>query len=159
MRPHVSKVIVCNPNENRLISRHHHKCDKEDAFNLALSTRLRHVAAGKPVYRPTDSSATSIFAVVEGGVVLEEVGRAGLRHRLGTAKPGDAFGGMAVLAGCPAFESAIATQETKLLEFPSYTVEHLVASKPHLGIVLMRATSYQWVVRLRESYRAASPRG
>jgi hypothetical protein len=123
----------------------------EDRFNLSMATRLRQVAAGKPVYGPEDPSATSIYALVQGSVILEELEQGGIRERLGVVKPGEPFGGLAVVAGCSAFEYAFATEESVILEFPSYTVEHLISTKPMLGIVLLRAASYQWLVRLRES--------
>lgn len=127
----------------------------EDGFNLAMATRLRQVGAGKTVYGPEDPSATSIYALVRGGVVLEELASGGTRSRFALVKPGEPFGGLAVVAGCTAFEHAFATEESMILEFPSYTVEHLISTKPFLGIVLLRATSYQWIARLREASQAA----
>lgn len=50
-RPHVTDVIVCDPRENYRISRHHHKCDEEDAYSLAHLLRL---GALKEVWQPTD---------------------------------------------------------------------------------------------------------
>jgi transposase len=57
VRPHVSEVVVCDPGENHLISRHHHKCDEEDAYSLAHLYRL---GALKPVWQPT-SDGRAVF--------------------------------------------------------------------------------------------------
>jgi len=126
----------------------------EDGFNLAMATRLRQVSAGKTLYTPEDPSSSSIYLLVRGGVVLEEFPEAGSQRRFALVKSGEPFGGLAVAAGCSAFEYAFATEESTILEFPSYTVDHLISTNPLLGIALLRATSYQWVVRLREASQA-----
>jgi transposase len=51
LRPHVTQVVVCDPHHNRLISRHPHKCDVEDAYQLAALYRL---GALKAVWQPTE---------------------------------------------------------------------------------------------------------
>lgn len=56
-RPHVTEVIVCDPGHNHLISRHHHKCDAEDAYSLA---HLHRLGSLKKVWQPT-SDARAIF--------------------------------------------------------------------------------------------------
>lgn len=55
--PHVSDVIVCDPRENRSISRHHHKCDEEDGYSLA---HLHRLGALKKVWQPT-SDERAVF--------------------------------------------------------------------------------------------------
>jgi transposase len=52
-QPHVNEVIVSDPRENHYISRHHHKCDEEDAYSLAHLLRLGGL---KKVWQPKDSS-------------------------------------------------------------------------------------------------------
>jgi len=128
----------------------------EDAFQLAVSTRLRHATAGQAVYRPQDACSSSIFALMRGGVVIEEAGALGPRRHLGNVRQGEVFGAMALMAGCEAFDNAFATEETLIVEFPSYTVEHLVATRPDLGIMLLRSISSEWVGRLRASARRAA---
>lgn len=123
----------------------------EDAFNLAMATRLRQVSGGRTVYGPDDASSSSIYTLVRGSVVIDELEAGGVRERIAVVKPGEPFGGLAVVAGCMAFEYAFAAEESIILEFPSYTVEHLIATKPLLSIVLLRAAAYQWIVRLREA--------
>lgn len=131
----------------------------EDGFNLAMATRLRQLGAGKTIYGPEDPGSSSIYMLVRGGVVLEEFPESGSQRRFAVVKPGEPFGGLAVAAGCSAFEYAFATEESTILEFPSYTVDHLISTNPLLGIALLRATSYQWVVRLREaSLAGGAPR-
>jgi len=56
-KPHVTQVVVCDPRENHRISRHHHKCDEEDAYLLAHLNRL---SALKPVWQPT-SDQRAVF--------------------------------------------------------------------------------------------------
>jgi transposase len=48
-KPHVIEVVVCDPRENHRISRHHHKCDEEDAYGLA---HLHRLGALKEVWQP-----------------------------------------------------------------------------------------------------------
>jgi transposase len=55
--PHVHDVVVCDPRENRSISRHHHKCDEEDSYSLA---HLRRLGALKAVWQPT-SDERAVF--------------------------------------------------------------------------------------------------
>jgi transposase len=52
-QPQVPDVIVSDPRHNQHISRHHHKCDEEDAFRLA---QLHRLGALKKVWQPTDSN-------------------------------------------------------------------------------------------------------
>jgi|SRR5215471_4982869 len=56
-RPHVTEATVCDPRENRHISRHHHKCDEEDGYGLA---HLHRLGALKKVWQPT-SDARAVF--------------------------------------------------------------------------------------------------
>jgi transposase len=53
-RPHVKEAIVCDPRENHHISRHHHKCDEEDAYRLA---HLHRLGSLKAVWQPDDERA------------------------------------------------------------------------------------------------------
>ena len=55
--PHVQEAIVCDPRENYQISRHHHKCDEQDAYGLAHLYRL---GALKKVWQPT-SDERAVF--------------------------------------------------------------------------------------------------
>jgi transposase len=50
-KPHVQEVLVCDPKENHHISRHHHKCDEEDAYRLAHLYRL---GALKKIWQPAN---------------------------------------------------------------------------------------------------------
>lgn len=56
-KPHVTEVVVCDPGENFRISRHHHKCDYEDAYSLA---HLHRLGALKEVWQP-QSEERAIF--------------------------------------------------------------------------------------------------
>lgn len=56
-RRHVSEVMVCDPKENKRISRHHHKCDEEDAYTLA---RLYRSGDLKKVWHSPDD-ARAVF--------------------------------------------------------------------------------------------------
>lgn len=56
-KPHVTEVVVCDPGENFRISRHHHKCDYEDAYTLA---HLHRLGALKQVWQP-QSEERAIF--------------------------------------------------------------------------------------------------
>lgn len=56
-RPHVTDATVCDPRENHRISRHHHKCDEQDAYTLA---HLHRLGALKKVWQPT-SDARAVF--------------------------------------------------------------------------------------------------
>jgi transposase len=56
-KPHVQEVIVCDPRENRSISRHHHKCDEEDGYKLA---HLHRLGALKKVWQPV-SDERAVF--------------------------------------------------------------------------------------------------
>jgi transposase len=56
-KPHVTRVVVCDPRENHHISRHHHKCDEEDGYGLAHLNRL---GALKEVWQPS-SDARAVF--------------------------------------------------------------------------------------------------
>ena len=53
--PQVKEVTVCDPRENHHISRHHHKCDTEDAYGLAHLDRLG--ALKKVWHSPSDERA------------------------------------------------------------------------------------------------------
>lgn len=55
--PHVTELIVCDPKENKRISRHHHKCDEEDAYTLA---RLYRSGDLKKVWHSPDD-ARAVF--------------------------------------------------------------------------------------------------
>lgn len=54
---HVTEATVCDPRENHRISRHHHKCDEEDAYTLA---HLHRLGALKAVWQPT-SDERAVF--------------------------------------------------------------------------------------------------
>lgn len=69
-QPHVSEVIVSDPRENQHISRHHHKCDEEDAYGLAHLLRL---GALKRVWQPKDSSRAVFKCAAQS--YLDAVGR------------------------------------------------------------------------------------
>jgi transposase len=56
-RPHVTEVVVCDPRQNHLISRHHHKCDEEDSYTLA---RLHRSGDIKVIWQPTND-ARAVF--------------------------------------------------------------------------------------------------
>ena len=51
LRPWVERLIVCDPRENHLLSRHHNKRDERDAFTLA---RLLRLGEYKGVWQPED---------------------------------------------------------------------------------------------------------
>lgn len=51
LRPVVEKLVVCDPRENHLLSRHHDKRDERDAYTLARLLRLQEY---KEVWQPTD---------------------------------------------------------------------------------------------------------
>ena len=55
--PHVTDATVCDPRENHRISRHHHKCDEEDAYGLA---HLHRLGALKKVWQPA-SDERAVF--------------------------------------------------------------------------------------------------
>ncbi|EEF62113.1 hypothetical protein [Pedosphaera parvula] len=56
-RPHVAEVLVCDPRQNHLISRHHHKCDEEDSYTLAREvTRLKFPSTIPPAYAVNDAN-------------------------------------------------------------------------------------------------------
>lgn len=55
--PHVTDATVCDPRENRRISRHHHKCDEEDGYGLA---HLHRLGSLKKVWQPT-SDVRAVF--------------------------------------------------------------------------------------------------
>jgi transposase len=61
-RPHVTDVIVCDPRENHRISRHHHKCDEEDAYGLA---HLHRLGALKKVWQPVDDERAVFKCAVQ----------------------------------------------------------------------------------------------
>lgn len=52
LRPFVQTLVVCDPRENHLLSRHHNKRDDRDAYTLA---RLLRLGEYKAVWQPVDS--------------------------------------------------------------------------------------------------------
>lgn len=56
-QPHVTEATVCDPRVNHHISRHHHKCDQEDAYGLA---HLHRLGALHRVWQP-ESDARAVF--------------------------------------------------------------------------------------------------
>jgi hypothetical protein len=62
LRKHVGKVIVCNPKENRLVSRNPNKNDYEDTKRLC---RLLRVGELKEVYHSPEKSRAVFKATVQ----------------------------------------------------------------------------------------------
>ena len=53
IRPHVQTLVVCDPRENHLLSRHHNKRDDRDALTLA---RLLRLGEYKAVWQPLEAN-------------------------------------------------------------------------------------------------------
>ncbi len=69
-KPHVEEALVCDPRENHHISRHHHKCDEQDAYGLAHLYRL---GALKAVWQPANDERAVFKCSVQ--AYLDAVGR------------------------------------------------------------------------------------
>ena len=76
--PHVTDVIVCDPRENHHISKHHHKCDEEDAYGLGHLNRLG--ALKKVWHSPSDERA--VFKAAAQAYVDAEQRQTGLKLQL-----------------------------------------------------------------------------
>ncbi len=122
----------------------------EEAFELALATRIRQIPAGDLVYRGGDEErSAAICALMEGSVLLEPAnGR--FNQQISTVGPRELFGGLSVVAGCVPFERAVAVEDSTVLEFSGYGVENLLNTKSYLGVALLRASSFHWMRRFAE---------
>jgi len=123
----------------------------EEALELALATRLREVRAGDLVYRGGDEEASSAISILMTGAVSLEPANGRFSQQIARVEPRELFGGLPVSAGCAAFERAVAIEPSRILEFSAYAVENLLNTKPHLGVCLLRASSFHWMRRFAET--------
>ena len=121
--------------------------DFQEAFELAITTRIHELERGQMIYGGAGTeTSTSIFALFRGSVALERA--SGRRNEnFALVKPGELFGGIPIIAGCTSFERAIANENSMVLEFLGYNVEYLISAKPRVGLALMRAATFHWMLR------------
>ncbi len=124
----------------------------DEAMGLAQLTRYREVPRGRLVYREDriEAGEDSFFVVARGAIVLEARVR-GARNvpfdRLGV---GALFGGLPLLADVPPSETAVADQDSRLLEIDRQAYEHLATVKPRVAQRLAYLASRAGARRARE---------
>lgn len=117
----------------------------DNAMSVAQISRTRIVGRRKLIYqRGLDADEDdSIFIVRTGQVHLHLPMRAGNEVPIADLGPGDLFGGLAMLASIPHFESARTNEETMLLEISRASFSYMRLAKPlvahWLGGLVMRS--------------------
>lgn len=107
--------------------------------DTSLSVRRaveRRVAAGEIIFEVGEPGDT-LFVVQMGEVEISRPTPAG-SHRLARLGPGDFFGEMSVLVGCPRRARATAVGETQVLEIDALTLQNMCMDRPEIAIRIIQ---------------------
>ena len=86
---------------------------------------------------------------MQSGVVVLQVRARDVREvPIDRVNPGQVFGGLSMLAGVPATESAVTETDTELLEFDARGYQYLKRNKPWLAQELSQIVTTTYVRRL-----------
>jgi hypothetical protein len=123
----------------------------EEGLGLAQFSRYRDIPAGRTIYRQ-DTSAEgedSIFILIKGCVALQARVRDTFEIETQRLSPGELFGGWPLLCGGEHAESAVAVEDSRLLEIDRQAYRFLRQTKPWLGYRLGQALLRTHATRLR----------
>lgn len=122
----------------------------DGAMGLSQVTRFREVKAGHTLYRqgPADGDERSIFVVDRGSVTLQVRVRDARETPMERLGPGSLLGGLPLLAPVEHAESAIADQDTRLLEIDERAFRYLARAKPWLAQLVAQAVTTTYARRL-----------
>jgi hypothetical protein len=123
----------------------------EEGLGLAQSSRYRDIPAGRTIYRQDTSVAgeDSVFILIEGSVALQARVRDAIEIETQRLHPGELFGGWPLLGDGGHAESAVAVEDSRLLEIDRQAYRFLRQTKPWLGYRLGQALLRAHATRLR----------
>jgi len=128
-----------------------HELGLEEAMGLAQLTRLRHMPAGRTLYRQDTrrEGEDSIYLITEGSVALQIRVRDAIERDYARLHVGDVFGGLPLVADTEHAESAVTETEVRLLEIDAAAFRYLRTAKPWLGYRLGSAVTRIAAQRLK----------
>jgi uncharacterized membrane protein len=112
--------------------------DDDERKLLADVVDVRALKPGETLFRAGDPGH-SMFVVVRGEVEIFIKDHAGQKITLTDAHPGDAFGELAMLDEGPRTASAVAKQDSELLELDRDDILLLVTKKPEAALHMLAA--------------------
>ena len=123
----------------------------DESLGLVQLSRFRDIPVGRFIYRQDTCEAgeDSIFIVLRGSVVLQARVREALEIETERLGPGELFGGLPLLADVTHAESAVAADDTRLIEIDREAFRYLRLAKPWLGYRLAQALLRISASRLR----------
>jgi CRP-like cAMP-binding protein len=108
----------------------------DELDSLARVATRRHLADGESLYEEGDP-ATTLYHVIDGGLVLRAGGAAG-DVIVDTLAPGDLLGWSAIGEGATTLSAARATGATELIELPVDPIVDLAAGGSRRSAALVR---------------------
>jgi uncharacterized membrane protein len=112
--------------------------DDDERKLLADVVDVRSPKKGETLFRAGDPGH-AMYVVVRGEIEIFIKDHAGQKITLTDARPGDVFGELAMLDEGPRTASAIATQDTELLELDRDDILLLVTKKPEAALHMLGA--------------------
>jgi hypothetical protein len=126
----------------------------EDASDVAHASRLRCAPTGTSIYRQDEHSRVddSIY-VIQDGMVNLHVDLSNRSLCVVSLGPGEVFGGLPIVSGAPNLDSAIACEDSRLIEVSSPAFSYLCATRPlaarRLSRVVTAAATERWRLLIR----------
>jgi CRP-like cAMP-binding protein len=123
----------------------------DEGLGLAQLSRFRDIPVGRFIYRQDscEPGEDSIFIVLRGSVALQVRVRDAKEIETERLGPGELFGGLPLLADVTHTESAVAADDTRLIEIDREAFRYLRLAKPWLGYRLAQALLRITTSRLR----------
>lgn len=122
----------------------------DGALGLAQISRMRDLAPGKTIYRQGEERGKqcSIFVIESGSITLSIRVRNVRDVVMEQIGPGAVFGGLPILAGTPALETATTESHVRMLELDDRALRYLGRAKPWLARTLSEIVTAAYVERL-----------
>jgi NTE family protein len=126
--------------------------DEELLARIEPELSLRRLAAGEILFRKGEP-AGDIFFVVSGRLRAVHANAAGQDSVLGEIARGETVGELAVMTGETRMASVVAVRESVVASMSQTTFERVLATRPHMGLAMMRTV----VERFRRGQSVRKP--